>query len=117
MACRPITLRRARGERHPPAAVDHAARGIRVNAIGPGGHIETPLAAAIAAMPRSRQGLVRAIPMGRPGKAEEIARVVAFLASDEASYITGVALPIDGGVTAWTGQPDAGAFIEGLQLN
>jgi len=97
-------------------AVDHAAEGIRVNAICPG-YIETPLAAAIAAMPKLQQAWVSAIPMGRPGRAEEIAKVVAFLASDEASYITGVALPVDGGVTAWTGQPDAGAFIENLQLN
>jgi meso-butanediol dehydrogenase/(S,S)-butanediol dehydrogenase/diacetyl reductase len=97
-------------------AVDHAAEGIRVNAICPG-YIETPLAAAIAAMPKLQQAWVSAIPMGRPGRAEEIAKVVAFLASDEASYITGVALPVDGGVTAWTGQPDAGRFIEGLKLN
>jgi meso-butanediol dehydrogenase/(S,S)-butanediol dehydrogenase/diacetyl reductase len=97
-------------------AVDHAAEGIRVNAICPG-YIETPLAAAIAAMPKLQQAWVAAIPMRRPGRADEIAKVVAFLASDEASYITGVALPIDGGVTAWTGQPDAGAFIEGLKLN
>ena len=97
-------------------AVDHAVEGIRVNAICPG-YIETPLAAAIAAMPKLQQAWVSAIPMRRPGRAEEIAKVVAFLASDEASYITGVALPVDGGVTAWTGQPDAGAFIEGLKLN
>jgi meso-butanediol dehydrogenase/(S,S)-butanediol dehydrogenase/diacetyl reductase len=97
-------------------AVDHAAEGLRVNAICPG-YIETPLSAAIAAMPALRQAWVASIPMKRPGTADEIARVVAFLASDDASYVTGVCLPVDGGVTAWTGQPDAGAFIEGLQLN
>ena len=97
-------------------AVDHAPDGIRVNAICPG-YIETPLAAAIGRMPALREAWVAAIPMRRPGTAEEIARLVAFLASDEASYITGVCLAVDGGVTAWTGQPDAGAFIQGLKLN
>ncbi len=97
-------------------AVDHAVEGIRVNAICPG-YIETPLSAAIGAMPALRKAWVASIPMRRPGTAEEIARVVAFLASDDASYVTGVCLPVDGGVTAWTGQPDAGAFIEGLSLN
>ena len=97
-------------------AVDHAADGIRVNAICPG-YIETPLAAAIGQMPALREAWVSAIPMRRPGTAEEIAKVVAFLASEDASYVTGVCLPVDGGVTAWTGQPDAGAFIEGLKLN
>jgi meso-butanediol dehydrogenase/(S,S)-butanediol dehydrogenase/diacetyl reductase len=97
-------------------AVDHAAEGLRVNAICPG-YIETPLSAAIAAMPKLQQAWVASIPMRRPGTADEIAKVVAFLASDDASYVTGVCMPVDGGVTAWTGQPDAGAFIEGLQLN
>ena len=97
-------------------AVDHALDGIRVNAICPG-YIATPLAAAIAQMPALQEAWVSSIPMRRPGTAEEIAKVVAFLASDDASYITGVCLPVDGGVTAWTGQPDAGAYIQGLKLN
>ena len=44
------------------------------------------------------------LPMGRMGLAHEVAAAVAFLASDEASYINGVALPVDGGLGAWTGQ-------------
>jgi len=86
-------------------AVDHAIEGIRVNAICPG-YIETPLAAAIAQMPALREAWVSAIPMRRPGTAEEIARVVAFLASDDASYVTGSIVVADGGKTAHTGQPD-----------
>ena len=45
--------------------------------------------------------------MNRPGRPEEIARLVRFLASDDASYMTGAIIPVDGGLTAWTGQPNA----------
>ena len=55
----------------------------------------------------------RAIPMGRFGRPEEIAAAICFLASDDAAYITGHALVIDGGLTACTGQPN---FRRTLQL-
>ncbi|WP_439815499.1 SDR family NAD(P)-dependent oxidoreductase [Zavarzinia sp. CC-PAN008] len=86
-------------------AIDHAREGIRVNALCPG-LIATPLTAGIKDM----QGLEPLwhdnIPMGRPGSPSEMANVVAFLASDAASYVTGCILAADGGVTAHTGQPN-----------
>jgi len=86
-------------------AIDHAREGIRANAVCPG-PVDTPIIAGINEMQGIRQVWDRAVPMGRFARAEEIAAVVLFLASDDASYLTGAAIPVDGGVTAHTGQPD-----------
>lgn len=77
--------------------IDYGARGIRVNAVCPG-YIDTPLLAHIPA--EGKQALVALHPMGRLGKAEEVASAVLFLASDEASFINGTSLLVDGGYTA-----------------
>jgi meso-butanediol dehydrogenase / (S,S)-butanediol dehydrogenase / diacetyl reductase len=84
-------------------ALDHAAEGIRVNAVLPG-DVDTPLLRAGGrSQPLTDEDIARmgeSIPLKRVAQPEEIARVVAFLASDEASYVTGVLLPVDGGYTA-----------------
>lgn len=78
------------------AAMSYAADGIRVNSVHPG-IIGTPM---IDAQDNSiTQGLVDVTPMGRIGRPEEVANAVYFLASDEASYITGAQLFVDGGYT------------------
>ncbi|QSO46576.1 SDR family NAD(P)-dependent oxidoreductase [Alicyclobacillus mengziensis] len=79
------------------AAVEYARDNIRINSVHPG-IIDTPM---IANMSTDRYNiLVSGTPMGRLGRAEEVARGVVFLASDDASYITGTELVIDGGYTA-----------------
>jgi NAD(P)-dependent dehydrogenase (short-subunit alcohol dehydrogenase family) len=80
-------------------ALHFARRGVRVNAICPG-YIDTPMIAGIAGVEAGRQFLESLHPMGRLGRAEEIAAAASFLASDDASFITGVALAVDGGYTA-----------------
>lgn len=77
-------------------SVDLAGYGIRVNAVAPG-LIETEKTRAIFQSPEHRTQIGR-IPLGRPGTAEEVARLVVFLLSDEASYITGEMYKVDGGI-------------------
>ena len=79
-------------------AIELAPQRIRVNCVCPG-VIDTPMLRVLD----SEAGAVwvrETVPLSRLGRPEEVARVIAFLASDEASYVTGVALPIDGGLTA-----------------
>jgi len=80
-------------------AVEFARKGIRANALCPG-PIETPLLAELLADPARRERRLVHIPVGRFGKAEEIARAALFLASDESSFITGATFVVDGGITA-----------------
>lgn len=78
-------------------ALEAAAHGVRVNGVGPG-YIDTPLLQHLP--PEVREALVRLHPLGRLGADVEVANAVVFLASDEASFITGTTLMVDGGYTA-----------------
>lgn len=84
-------------------ALEHARENIRVNAVCPG-EIDTPMLASQRSQPATREyleGLADAtVPMGRLGRPEEVARVVVFLASDHASYMTGALVNVDAGYTA-----------------
>lgn len=81
------------------AAAEGAAAGIRVNVVIPA-VVETPATAGMLADEASRKNTEKLIPMGRVGQSSELANAVLFLASEEASYVTGVALPVDGGRSA-----------------
>ncbi len=80
-------------------ALEMAGRNIRVNAIAPG-PIATPMTADTRATPERYENLVKQIPLGRFGEADEIAKLAVFLASDAASFITGQVIVADGGFTA-----------------
>jgi NAD(P)-dependent dehydrogenase (short-subunit alcohol dehydrogenase family) len=80
-------------------AVEYARRGIRANALCPG-PIDTPLLRELLSDPARRERRMVHIPMGRLGQAEELAKAALFLASDDASFMTGAALVVDGGITA-----------------
>lgn len=79
-------------------AVQHAKSGIRVNSVHPG--IMPPMLTSFQRGDANREALVQAVPMGREGQPIEVANAVLFLASEEASYITGTELVVDGGFTA-----------------
>jgi NAD(P)-dependent dehydrogenase (short-subunit alcohol dehydrogenase family) len=78
------------------AAVQYARNGIRVNSVHPG-VLPAMRTSKAAADPGYRDRMLAAVPMGRVGRVEEVAYAVLFLASDEASYITGTELVVDGG--------------------
>ena len=78
------------------AAREYASRGITVNAVAPG-FIDTAMTASLPQA--AKETLLRQIPAGRFGGVEDVAHAVAFLASDEAAYITGQCLAVDGGLT------------------
>ncbi|WP_017654414.1 glucose 1-dehydrogenase [Fortiea contorta] len=81
-------------------ALEYANRGIRVNAIAPGATV-TPINEAWTNDPEKQAAVASHIPMGRVGTSAEMAAAVAFLASEEAAYITGQTLFIDGGLTLY----------------
>lgn len=75
------------------------APAVRVNCVCPG-VIETPMTAPLLADPEWRQAALRRHPLARLGRPEDVAAAILYLCSDEAGFVTGVALPVDGGYTA-----------------
>lgn len=86
-------------------AMDCARDGIRVNGLCPG-LVETAMTAQTVARKEDKEAWLSSIPLGRMARPDEMASVIAFLASDDASYMTGSILAADGGITAHTGQPN-----------
>jgi len=93
-------------------AIDHAPDNIRVNTVCPG-LVDTPMADALDQF-HVREQWVANIPMKRGGKPDEIAHIIAFLASDESSFMTGSVVVADGGLSAATGQPNLPNLLAAL---
>jgi NAD(P)-dependent dehydrogenase (short-subunit alcohol dehydrogenase family) len=81
-------------------AIDYAKDGIRCNVVNPG-LIDTPMAAPLLTNPEQLDTILSHYPLRRPGKPEEVAEMVLYLASDRAAWVTGGTFRIDGGMTAW----------------
>ena len=80
------------------AALELAAQGIRVASVGPG-LTDTPMVARLLADPVAREAFLDNIPLQRPARPEDIAAAIAYLASDDAAYVTGQTLYVDGGAS------------------
>ena len=80
-------------------ALDYAKQGLRCNAVSPG-LVDTPMAAGLLNDPERKASVLAAYPLGRPGTPEEVAKLVRYLASDDAAWVTGGIFTIDGGMTA-----------------
>lgn len=85
-------------------ALDEAENGVRVNAVNPS-LVYTPFTAGMQEQPELVAKFEERIPMGRGAKPEDISGAIAFLASEDAHFVTGVNLPVDGGLSASNGQP------------
>ncbi|NGZ03235.1 MAG: hypothetical protein CV090_09315, partial [Nitrospira sp. WS238] len=83
-------------------AVEYAQEGIRCNVVNPG-LIDTPMAASLMANPDMLQTILAQYAIRRPGKPEEVANLILYLASDESTWVTGTTFPIDGGMTVCKG--------------
>jgi NAD(P)-dependent dehydrogenase (short-subunit alcohol dehydrogenase family) len=83
-------------------AVEYAQEGIRCNVVNPG-LIETPMAASLLADPDRLQSILTQYAIRRPGRPEEVANMILYLASDESGWVTGATFPIDGGMTVSKG--------------
>ena len=95
------------------AALELGPRGIRVNAVHPG-FIDTAMTAS--APPAFRDASIAGVPLGRAGRTDEVAAVVCFLLGDEASFVTGVDLPVDGGAASHGGAKAVSDALRGHDL-
>lgn len=85
-------------------ALDYGSKGVRINSVCPS-LTDTPMAAGVKSNAVLTAKFFERIPMGRAAHPDEVAAVIAFLASDDASFVSGVNLPVDGGLSASNGQP------------
>ncbi len=97
-------------------ALELAPHGVRINAVNPSLTL-TEMTAAFQQHHPLMEKILDRIPLGRGAKPEEVASVIAFLASDDATFVNGVNLPVDGGVTASNGELNPTGFLKDFGLN